>query len=64
MSVWWNTTVPYGHSFGAADLHSFLYFPYIHVQVKKTKDVEMVVINIKVSVRITDVKCLNTIIVQ
>jgi len=35
--------------------HSFLYFPYIHKQVK-TKDVGMVIIDVKVSVRMTDVK--------
>ena len=45
-------------------IHSFISLFSVYPYTGKTNDVEMVMIDVKVSVRITDVKWLFTIIVQ
>ena len=43
-----------------------LYFPYIHTSIYRlnTKDVEIVIVVVIISVKVTNVKCFNTIVVQ
>ena len=45
-------------------IHSFMSLFSIYPYTGKTKDVEIFVTDVKVSVRMTDVKCLYTIVVQ